>query len=148
MPWDRRQGGRRRTEWYLLLLFSDTYQVDALDLCGLSFQMKAPAKFLIFALLQFNQKPRYQMNYLCSKSQEGNQKYIWNHYPAGREKNQDWRKESESTLQSKKRRGNSDIWMLETKCSNRFCWAGPGFRTIIKLERIFFFIFSTFCLPE
>ena len=120
-------GTRRRKEWYLLLPFSDNYQVDALDqfLCSLSFQMKAPAKFSIFALLQFNQKPRYQMNYLCSKSQEGNQKYIWNHYPAGREKNQDWRKESESTLQSKKRRGNSDIWILETKCSDRFCLGWP-----------------------
>ena len=60
-------GTRRRKEWYLLLPFSDNYQVDALDqfLCSLSFQMKAPAKFSIFALLQFNQTPRYQMNYLC-----------------------------------------------------------------------------------
>ena len=60
-------GSRRRKEWYLLLPFSDNYQVDALDqfLCSLSFQMKAPAKFSIFALLQFNQTPRYQMNYLC-----------------------------------------------------------------------------------
>ena len=72
-------GTRRRKEWYLLLPFSDNYQVDALDqfLCSLSFQMKAPAKFSIFALLQFNQTPRYQMNYLCCQQ---------------REKNQDWRK--------------------------------------------------------